>query len=87
MPNHTWIESDDLMILFIYKFGVGNSPLSKQEIADKIGVSLGSVSYRVGNFKAIDGVGNVTHFARLSEEVHKKYSGLNMQALKNIAYN
>ncbi len=86
MPNHTWIENDDLMILFIYKFGVEDSPLSKQEIADKIGVSLGSVSYRLGNFKAIDGVGKATHYERLSKDVHKKYSGLSMQELKNVAF-
>ncbi|MGF1689706.1 winged helix-turn-helix domain-containing protein [Photobacterium kagoshimensis] len=86
MVNHTWVEKDDLMILFLKKFGVENSPLSKQEIADKIGVSLGSVSYRVGNFKAIDGIGSATNFARLSLQVHKQYSNLSMQELKAIAF-
>ena len=28
--KHIWTEKDDLMILFIYKFGIENSPLNKQ---------------------------------------------------------
>ena len=86
MANHTWVEKDDLMVFFLCKFGVENSPLSKQEVADKIGVSLGSVSYRIGNFNAINGVGNATNFAKLSLKVHEKYSNLSMQKLKAIAF-
>ena len=86
MPNHTWTEQDDIMILFVRKFGIENSPLTKQDIADKIGVSLGSVSYRIGNFKAIDGIGKATHFAKLSKEVHEKYSNLNESELKQLAF-
>ncbi|MBF4297128.1 winged helix-turn-helix domain-containing protein, partial [Vibrio anguillarum] len=82
-----WVKKDDLMIFFLCKFGVENSPLSKQEIADKIGVSLGSVSYRVGNFNAIKGVGNTTNFAKLSLKVHEQYSNYSMQELKAIAFN
>jgi len=86
MPNHTWIESDDLMILFIYKFGIERSHITKQEIANKIGVTLGSVSYRIGNFKAIDGIGSATHVASLSRIVHEKYSALTEQELKISAF-
>ena len=87
MANHIWIKSDDLMVLFVHKFGIENSPLTKQEIAEKIGVSLGSVSYRLGNFKAIDGEGKATNFAKLSDLVAKEYIALNMQELKNVAFN
>jgi predicted transcriptional regulator len=86
VANHTWVEKDDIIIFFLCKFGIESCPLSKQEIADKIGVSLGSVSYRVGNFKAISGVGNATNFAKLSLEVHEKYSNLSMQDLKSLAF-
>ncbi len=75
------------MVFFLCKFGANNSPLLKQEIADKIGVSLGSISYRIGNFNAINGVGNATNFAKLSLNVHEKYSELSMQELNAIAFN
>ena len=86
MPNHKWTIEDDFMILFIHKFGIESSPLDKEGIAKEIGVSLGSVSYRIGNFKAIDGIGKATHFAKLSFEVHKKYSSLSKQELKRLAF-
>jgi len=87
VSNHKWIEEDDLMVFFLCKFGADNCPLSKREVADKIGVSLGSISFRIGNFNAINGVGNATHFAKLSLNVHEKYSNLSMQELKTIAFN
>ena len=86
MQNHTWLENDDLMILFVHKYGIENSPLSKQQIADAIGVSLGSVSYRLGNFRAIEGEGAATHFAQLSSDVYQKYSALPMQQLRELAF-
>lgn len=86
MPNHKWTKEDDLMIFFIHKFGIDNCPLSKNEIATKIGVSLGSVSYRIGNFKALEGIGKATHYAKLSAEVLKNYSALSEQELKELAF-
>jgi hypothetical protein len=86
MPKHIWTEKDDLMILFIHKFGIESSPLTKQQIAYKICVSLGSVNYRIGNFKAIDGVGEATHYAKLSQEIHEKYSDLTKAELKKLAF-
>lgn len=86
MSNHKWTEEDDLMILFIHKYGIEKCPLTKQEIADKIGTSRGSVNYRIGNFKAIEGIGNATHYAKLSEYVHKKYYDLSENELKNLAF-
>lgn len=86
MPKHTWTAQDDLMILFIHKFGIKNSPYTKTQIAEKIGVSLGSVSYRIGNFKAIEGIGNATHYAKLSLNIYKKYSNLSQKELKKLAF-
>ena len=86
MP-HIWTENDDLIIFFVYKFGIENSPLTKQQVADEIGVTLGSVSWRVGNFKAIDGLGKATNVASLSQEVYKKYSSLTEAELKKLAFN
>jgi hypothetical protein len=86
MPNHTWILKDDLMILYVYKFGFDRCPLTRQEMADRIGVSLGSLNYRIGNFNAIDGIGNATHFAKLSQMVHERYSTLSEEKLKKLAF-
>lgn len=86
MPNHTWVEEDDLMILFVHKYGINNCPLTRQEIANRIGVSLGSVSYRIGNFNAIEGDGAATHIAKLSYDIYERYSALPMQQLRELAF-
>ena len=86
MANHAWTESDDLMVLYIHKFGLQDSPLTKQQISAKIGVSVGSLSYRQGNFKAIDGIGKATHFAKISLKVSQEYGSLSMSELKSLAF-
>jgi hypothetical protein len=86
MPKHIWTEKDDLMILFVHKFGIESSPLTKQQIADKIGVTVSSLTWRIGNFKAIDGKGKATNFAKLSEEIYKKYSNLVNAELRQQAF-
>ncbi len=86
MPNHQWTLKDDLKILYIYKYGISNCCYSRNEIAEIIGVSVGSVGYRIANFKAIEGIGSATHFSILSEEVHGKYNNLPEPALKQLAF-
>ncbi|KEQ18702.1 hypothetical protein [Endozoicomonas numazuensis] len=86
MTKHIWIEKDDLKIMFVYKFGFDHSPMNKQEIADTIGVSMGSMNYRIGNFKAIEGEGKATNYAKLSLKIFNQYSHLSMQELKDIAF-
>lgn len=86
MPKHNWTEKDDMMILFVHKFGIENSPLTKQQIAEKIGVTNGSVTWRIGNFKAINGEGGATNFAKLSHDVYKKYSNFSETELKKEAF-
>jgi len=86
MKNHTWTEKDDLKILYLYKCSSNTNTIRKSEVAEKIGVSLGSVSYRLGNFKAINGVGKADHIANLSRKVHDKYSMLSETELKELAF-
>jgi len=86
MKNHTWTETDDLKILYLYKFCSNTNLISKSEVAEQIGVSLGSVSYRLGNFKAINGVGKADHIAKLSRKVHDKYSMFSEAELKELAF-
>ena len=35
-------------------------------------MSEGSLSYRIGNFKAIQGIGKATNYAKLSKKVYDK---------------
>ncbi len=84
--KHNWTKSDDLKILYIFKFGFQNLKIDKSELAKSIGVSVGSVSYRIGNFKAIEGLGKANHIAKLSQKVYKECSTLNEVDLRSLAF-
>jgi hypothetical protein len=87
MANHNWTEKDDIIVLYITKYGYENISYSKNDIAKLIDISEGSLSYRIGNFKAIQGIGNATNYAKLSKIVFDKYEKLSEAELKNLAFN
>ncbi len=87
MANHNWIERDDIIVLYITKYGYKNISYSKSDIAKMIDISEGSLSYRIGNFKAIQGIGNATNYAKLSKIIFDKYDKLSEAKLKNLAFN
>lgn len=84
--KHKWTTNDDLKILFVFKFGFEHSPYNKKELAQLIGVSEGSVNFRIGNFKAIEGIGKATHYAKMSKSVYDMYNQLNLDELKGVAF-
>lgn len=84
--SHTWTKQDDIKVLYITLHGYDNIPYSKNDIAEQIGVSSGSLGFRIGNFKAIQGIGKATNFAKLSQEVYDQYSSLNEQELRELAF-
>lgn len=83
---HHWIESDDIKILYIAKFGYQNIPYSKNMLIEIIGISTGSFNYRLGNFKAIEGVGAATHYAKLSKRVYDRYNHMDEKELRELAF-
>jgi hypothetical protein len=83
---HNWQETDDIKILYIALYGYENIPYKKNDIAQQIGVTAGSISFRLGNFKAIQGIGKATHYAKLSKSVYDKFGALNEQKLQELAF-
>ncbi|GHU09535.1 hypothetical protein AGMMS50225_10570 [Betaproteobacteria bacterium] len=83
---HTWTKEDDLMVLFAYKFGFDKCPLTKQQMAERIGTSVGSVGYRVSNFASLEGEGHADHAALLTKAVFQEYGRIPMEKLKAIAF-
>ncbi len=85
MANHNWTEQDDLKVLYITLYGYTNLYPTKKDIAKLIGVSEGSLSYRIGNFKAIQGIGKATNYAKLSKKVYDNYHTKTQATLKSLA--
>jgi hypothetical protein len=79
-------EGDDLMVLFAYKFGFHNCPLTRQQMAERIGTSVGSVGYRISNFASLEGQGHADHAASLTKAVYQVYAHIPMEVLRAIAF-
>ena len=85
MAKHTWTENDDLKVLYISLYGYTTQYPKKIDIAKLIGVSEGSLSYRIGNFKAIQGSGKATNYAKLSKKIYDKYHMEIQKSLQTLA--
>ena len=74
---HKWAPEDDIVAFYLYRFEsrskIRGIPYSFEQIAGKIGTSIGSLDRRMGNFEALDGAGNLDHWAMISEAVYHEY--------------
>ena len=84
---HKWQEIDDIKVLYIVKYGYQFLSYDKNSVSKQIGVTNGSLSYRIGNFKAIEKIGKATHYSKLSKSVYDKYNLLSESELKALAFN
>lgn len=59
---------------------------SKNNIAEQIVVSNGSLRFRIGNFKAIQKISKTSNFTKLSKEMYDKYNLLSEPELRQLAF-
>ena len=82
--NHKWTEEDDIVTLYLYKYGDGEIPFTLEDIGRNLGMSTGSLRMRIANFKAIDGKGGLKHFGRQSLEIYRKHYETPKDKLKSL---
>lgn len=82
--THKWTEEDDIVTLYLFKYGDEDLPFSVDGISRKLGMSTGSLRMRVANFKAIDGQGGLDHFGKISERVYKRHYRTSKDKLKSL---
>jgi len=81
---HKWTKEDDIVTLYLYKFGDGDLPFSLEDIGEKLGMGVSSLRMRIANFKAIDGKGGLEHFGTQSLKIYKKYKGTSEDELRSL---
>jgi len=81
---HKWTEEDDVVALYLFKYGDEDLPFSLESISRKLGMSRDSLGMRVANFKAIDGQGGLEHFAKLSERVYRRHCNTAKAELESL---
>ena len=71
--NHEWTEKDDIVTLYLYRFGDKGIPFTLEGIGDKLGMGFNSLKMRIANFKAIDGKGGLEHYGKQSLRIYERY--------------
>jgi hypothetical protein len=74
--NHPWSDDDNLIAYYLYCFGDADLSVNKKALSDILGMTLGSLSYKIGNFKAIDGLGNLDGYSLQAVRTYKQYHTL-----------
>jgi hypothetical protein len=86
LGKHPWTVRDDLVALYLHRFGTRHLGRTLGEIADERGIPLASLRMRMGNFKALDGSGGLSRWAQQSQKIHTRYGNLAEPDLRAVAF-
>lgn len=71
MGTHKWTLSDDVIALFLYRYGTEDLIFDIDGIGSKLGMGRNSLLARIGNFKYLDKGKGLSHVAKQSHEVFR----------------
>jgi hypothetical protein len=87
MPaRHTWTWEDDLVVLYVYRFGIDKLDCEIKDLAEARGITVGSFNARLKNFAALDGKSGLDHAANISKEVYDQHSETDEKTLRGLAF-
>jgi hypothetical protein len=81
---HRWTEEDDIVTLYLYRYGDREIPFTLEDISRILGMGIDSLRMRIANFKAIDGKGGLGHFGGQSLRIYRKYCDTSKDELKSL---
>jgi hypothetical protein len=80
--KHLWTECDDVVALYLFRFGSSNIGLSIEGIAEKLGMSYASMKMRIRNFQSLAGGGGLPHIAEQSKSIFARFKTLSELELR-----
>ena len=83
--EHPWTDGDNLIAYHLYRFGANSLPMGKPELAKTMGMSVASLNFKIGNFKAIDGRGGFDGYSQQAVRIFKRYSSVSDAAVTDAA--
>jgi hypothetical protein len=85
MAKHVWTQGDDIIVLYVYRFGASSLGQTIEELAAMIGTTPASLRMRIRNFKALDGHGGLANAAELSRQVYERNRLTDQATLRTLA--
>jgi hypothetical protein len=82
--RHLWSTDDDLVALYLFRFGEAGLSIRTNAIGAQLGMGAASLRMRVQNFRAIDGGGGLDNYAKQSKQVFDQYGGSSQAELKQM---
>ena len=88
--NSKWNEMNELECLSILKkleqenFPYGLQIKLCEELSKKSGLSVGSLSAKVSNYKSIANINNPSNASQATKEIYKKYKDYSIEELNNL---
>lgn len=79
MGLHEWSKNDTILTLYVTKFGTsGLSLKTESDVANHIGVSVGSLKMQMSNLRALLGKTEsvLSDFSKLQKEVFDEFNGM-----------
>ena len=83
---HNWTQEDDIVVLYLYKFGNDLLPYTLESIAKRRGMTLSSLKMRIGNMRAIAGDGGLAHYGLITKSVYDRFHRMPEPEMKRLAF-
>ena len=82
--RHCWTKKDDLVALYLCRFGDERLSVKTKAIGETLGMGAGSLRMRIGNFRVIAGKQGLDNYARQSKEVFDRFSECDETVLRRM---
>ena len=82
---HTWKKTDDIVALYLWKFGADSLNVPLPQIAALLGMSEASLRMRMRNFQSIHSGGALTNWAVQSENIYDRFYNISEPELTKLA--
>lgn len=83
--RHRWSEGDDVVALYLQRYGDARLPYTLAEVAHRLGMSEASLRMRGRNFVSLEGGNALGNFAKQSRRVYDAHRECGEPELRVLA--
>ena len=69
--EHHWQWADDVVVFYLHRYPDKPVGYKDEQICPLLGITIGALNYRKGNFKAVEGANGFRKYARLTKHVYE----------------
>jgi hypothetical protein len=84
LSSHHWTKDDESLALYLYRFSEDGLGLSLRKIGDKLGIGVGPLKMRIGNFCYLDTGAGLSHPSSQSREIYRLDKATSQGDLKRL---